>query len=52
MPGMKVYTTGEKEVIMEPTLKWAGNPNILVAIKAFGLRVSIQVVLLSFESNY
>ncbi|WOG97761.1 hypothetical protein DCAR_0417102 [Daucus carota subsp. sativus] len=42
--GMKVYTTGEKEVIMEPTLKWAGNPNILVAIKAFGLRVSIQVV--------
>ncbi|KAL8135697.1 hypothetical protein AgCh_010359 [Apium graveolens] len=42
--GMKVYTTSEKELIMEPTLKWAGNPNILVAIKAFGLRATIQVV--------
>lgn len=48
MPGMKVYTTGEKEVIMEPTLKWAGNPNVLVAIKAFGLRATIQVVLTYF----
>lgn len=44
MPGMKVYTTDEKELIMEPTLKWAGNPNILVAIKAFGLRATVQVL--------
>ncbi|KAK1362290.1 Synaptotagmin-like mitochondrial-lipid-binding domain containing protein [Heracleum sosnowskyi] len=42
--GMKVFTTDEKELIMEPTLKWAGNPNILVAVKAFGLRATIQVV--------
>ncbi|KAI3734394.1 hypothetical protein L6452_13862 [Arctium lappa] len=42
--GMKVYTTDEKELIMEPSFKWAANPNILVAIKAFGLRPTIQVV--------
>ncbi|KVI05223.1 C2 calcium-dependent membrane targeting [Cynara cardunculus var. scolymus] len=42
--GMKVYTTDEKELIMEPSFKWAANPNILVGIKAFGLRPTIQVV--------
>lgn len=42
--GMKVYSTDEKELIMEPSLKWAGNPNIIVAIKAFGLRATVQVV--------
>ncbi|KAL8131597.1 hypothetical protein AgCh_007515 [Apium graveolens] len=44
MPGMKVYSTEEKELIMEPTLKRAGNPNILVAAKAFGLKATVQVV--------
>lgn len=42
--GMKVFTTDEKEVIMEPSIKWAGNPNILIAVKAFGLKVTVQVV--------
>lgn len=42
--GMKVYVTEEKELIMEPFLKWAGNPNILVAVKAFGMKATIQVV--------
>ncbi|CAM8972214.1 hypothetical protein QQ045_030505 [Rhodiola kirilowii] len=42
--GMKVYVTDEKELIMEPCFKWAGNPNILVAIKAFGLRATVQVI--------
>lgn len=42
--GMKVYVTDEKELIMEPSLKWAGNPNVLVAVKAFGLRATVQVV--------
>ncbi|XP_061363700.1 synaptotagmin-2-like isoform X2 [Gastrolobium bilobum] len=42
--GMKVYSTDEKELIMEPLMKWAGNPNIIVAIKAFGLRATVQVV--------
>ncbi|KAK2660752.1 hypothetical protein Ddye_007285 [Dipteronia dyeriana] len=42
--GMKVYTTDEKELIMELLMKWAGNPNINVAAKAFGLKASVQVV--------
>uniref|UniRef100_A0A5B6YH85 Putative synaptotagmin-2-like n=1 Tax=Davidia involucrata TaxID=16924 RepID=A0A5B6YH85_DAVIN len=42
--GMKVYVTEEKELIMEPSLKWAGNPNVTVAVKAFGLKATIQVV--------
>ncbi|KAJ4702147.1 Synaptotagmin-2 like [Melia azedarach] len=42
--GMKVYVTDDKELIMEPLVKWAGNPNILVAAKAFGLKATVQVV--------
>lgn len=42
--GMKVYSTEEKELIMELGLKWAANPNILVAVKAFGLRATVQVL--------
>ncbi|VFQ76906.1 unnamed protein product [Cuscuta campestris] len=42
--GMKVYSTEEKELIMELALKWAGNPNILVAVKAFGLKATAQVL--------
>lgn len=43
IPGMKVYITDEKELIIEPVLRWAGNPNIIVAAKAFGLRATVQV---------
>ena len=39
---MKVYTTEEQELIMEPSLKWAGNPNISVVVKAYGLKASVQ----------
>ncbi|KAG9132942.1 hypothetical protein Leryth_026886 [Lithospermum erythrorhizon] len=42
--GIKVYITEEKEIIMEVNLKWAGNPNVFVAIKAFGLKATVQVV--------
>lgn len=42
--GMKVYVTDEKELIMEPTLKWAGNQNVMLVLKAFGMKASIQVV--------
>ncbi|KAJ4783763.1 Calcium-dependent lipid-binding (CaLB domain) family protein [Rhynchospora pubera] len=42
--GMKVYITEEHELIMEPSLKWAANPNILAVVKAYGLKASIQVV--------
>ncbi|XP_050208663.1 synaptotagmin-2 [Mercurialis annua] len=42
--GIKVYLTDEKELIIEPVLKWAGNPNITIAAKAYGLRATVQVV--------
>lgn len=49
---MKVYTTEEKELIMEPSLKWAGNPNVLVAVKAFGLRATVQVLVHAHTKRY
>ncbi|GAU33633.1 hypothetical protein TSUD_310410 [Trifolium subterraneum] len=42
--GMKVYMTEEKELIMEPSIKWAANPNVIIAVKAFGLKATVQVV--------
>ncbi|KAF2324706.1 hypothetical protein GH714_016409 [Hevea brasiliensis] len=42
--GMKVYITDEKELIIEPSMKWAGIPNVIIAAKAFGLRATVQVV--------
>ena len=47
VPGMKVYLTDEEELIMEPSIKWAGNPNVTVAVKAFGLKATVQVVICS-----
>ncbi|KZV39724.1 synaptotagmin-2 [Dorcoceras hygrometricum] len=49
--GMKVYSTEEKELIMELGLKWAANPNILVAAKAFGLKATVQVIDLQVFAN-
>ncbi|XP_042458269.1 synaptotagmin-2-like [Zingiber officinale] len=46
--GMKVYTTEEKELIIEPSLKWAGNTNVLVVVKAYGLKLTVQMVDLQF----
>lgn len=43
-----MYVTGEKELIMEPCIKWAGNPDVTLAIKAFGLKATVQVICLSF----
>ncbi|CAJ1972977.1 unnamed protein product [Sphenostylis stenocarpa] len=42
--GMKVYETEEKELIMEIAVKWAGNPNVTVAVKKFGFKATIQVL--------
>lgn len=39
-----MYITDEKELIMEPAVKWAGNPNITIAVKAFGMKATVQVV--------
>ena len=41
--GVKVYETNEKELIMEPSIKWAGNPNIVVVIKILSLPIKVQL---------
>lgn len=51
LSGMKVYTTDEKELIMEPRLKFAGNPNVTVAVKAFGLKATAQVIELFYADE-
>lgn len=38
-----MYETNEKELIMEPSIKWAGNPNIVVVIKILSLPIKVQV---------
>ena len=42
--GIKVYDTADNEMILEPVLKWAGNPNVLVAVKALGMKATVQLV--------
>ncbi|KAB2094944.1 hypothetical protein ES319_A01G001700v1 [Gossypium barbadense] len=42
--GMKIYVTEEKELIMEPSIKWAANANVTIAVKAYGLKATAQVV--------
>lgn len=53
-PGMKVYVTEEQELIMEPSLKWAANPNVTVVVKAYGLKATVQVFffVMGWSSNW
>lgn len=51
LSGLKVYDVHEKELVLEPAIKWAGNPNIMVTIKAFGLKATVQVIVLFFNQG-
>ncbi|XP_061997727.1 synaptotagmin-3-like isoform X1 [Rosa rugosa] len=42
--GLKVCETNEKELVMEPAFRWAGNPNIVLVVKLLSLRIKIQLV--------
>nr|GEY79725.1 synaptotagmin-3 isoform X1 [Tanacetum cinerariifolium] len=42
--GIKVYETNENQLVMEPAIKWAGNPNIIINVKISSLRIKIQLV--------
>ncbi|KAL7589694.1 hypothetical protein Lser_V15G36387 [Lactuca serriola] len=42
--GIKVYETNENQLVMEPAIKWAGNPNIVIVVKISFLRIKIQLV--------
>ncbi|KAL6545338.1 hypothetical protein OROGR_009212 [Orobanche gracilis] len=41
--GLKVCETNEKELVIEPSIRWAGNPNIIVAITISSIQLTIQV---------
>ncbi|KAL9402671.1 hypothetical protein Peur_006520 [Populus x canadensis] len=42
--GLKVYETNEKDLVMEPAIRWAGNPNIVLVLKLMSLQVTVQLV--------
>ncbi|OAY38852.1 synaptotagmin-3 isoform X1 [Manihot esculenta] len=42
--GVKVYETNEKDLVMEPAIRWAGNPNIILVLKLMSLQVKVQLV--------
>ncbi|XP_057798945.1 synaptotagmin-3 isoform X1 [Salvia miltiorrhiza] len=42
--GLKVSETNERELVMEPAIRWAGNPNIIVAVTISSVQVTIQLV--------
>ncbi|KAF5733739.1 synaptotagmin-3 isoform X1 [Tripterygium wilfordii] len=42
--GIKVFETNEKELVMEPAIRWAGNPNITLVIKLKSFRITVQLV--------
>lgn len=42
--GLKIYETNEKELVMEPAIKWAGNPNVIVVVKLLSVRITVQLV--------
>lgn len=44
LQGIKAFDTPESEMIIEPALKWAGNPNILIVVKAYGMKATVQLV--------
>ncbi|KAL8218257.1 hypothetical protein R6Q57_021630 [Mikania cordata] len=42
--GVKVCETNENQLVMEPAIKWAGNPNVVVGVKIYSLHIKIQLV--------
>ncbi len=38
---MKVYESNENEIILEPSLKFINNPNMIIVVKAFGVNASV-----------
>lgn len=41
--GIKVYETNEKELVIEPAIRWAGNTNITLRINLLSLPVKVQL---------
>ena len=43
LAGVKAHETNENELSLEPAIRWAGNPNILLVLKLSSLRITLQV---------
>ncbi|KAH7841002.1 hypothetical protein Vadar_024391 [Vaccinium darrowii] len=44
LQGIKAYDTEARELVMEPAIKWAGNPNITLVLKVLSLSITVQIV--------
>ncbi|KAF3319874.1 synaptotagmin-3-like protein [Carex littledalei] len=42
--GIKVYEIQDKELVIEPVIRWAGNANIVVDLKLFHFKFSAQLI--------
>lgn len=43
LAGIKVHETIEKELVIEPAVRWVGNPNISLVLKFLSLPITVQV---------
>ncbi|CAN0909228.1 SYT3 [Linum grandiflorum] len=41
--GLKVLETNENDIVLEPAVRWAGNPNITLVLKLMSLPITVQV---------
>lgn len=49
--GMKVYETNENQLVLEPAIKWAGNPNIVLAVTLMSAKIRFQLVDLQVSAS-
>lgn len=42
--GVKVIETQENELVIEPRVRWAGNCNVIVALKLFSFKFTVQLL--------
>lgn len=42
--GLKVYDSNEKHLVLEPAFRFAGNPNIILVLKVFYLKIHVQLI--------
>ncbi|XP_052172033.1 synaptotagmin-3 [Diospyros lotus] len=42
--GMKVHESNAKELVFDPAIRWAGNPNITLVLRLWFLRITIQLI--------
>ncbi|CAI0411866.1 unnamed protein product [Linum tenue] len=42
--GLKVFDTNQNDLVLEPAVRWAGNPNITLVLKLKSLAVTVQLL--------